>query len=240
MEGSGVFGSRSHEDLFSSAFEWNCNAGASRAGGSRRPDNDSVFSFGDKTFVQRGGDRPRKAVAIEKTLPCTLEDLYNGTTKKMKISRDVVGASGRKSTVEEVLTIVIKPGWKQGTKITYPEKGHDVEQGVIPADIIFTIEEKPHDFFKRRGDDLTVTLNISLAEALTGHTAQLATLDGRNLRVSIDSVISITHEEVVKGEGMPIQKGRGRKGNLILKFNIKIPKLTSEQKAGIRQLLTSS
>ncbi|XP_021830294.1 protein psi1-like [Prunus avium] len=219
MEGSGVFGSRSHEDVFSSGF------------------HEDVLGWNPFSV---GNNRPRKAAAIEKTLPCTLEDLYNGTTKKMKISRNVVGASGRKSTVEEVLPIEIKPGWKKGTKITFPEKGHDVERGVIPADIIFTIEEKPHDFFKRHGDDLTVTLNISLAEALTGHTAQLATLDGRNLRISIDSIISHTHEEVVKGEGMPIQKGRGKKGNLILKFNIKIPKLTSVQKAGIRQLLTSS
>lgn len=142
--------------------------------------------------------------------------------------------------MEEVLTIEIKPGWKNGTKITFPEKGHDVERGVIPADVIFIIDEKPHSFFKRDGDDLVVTQNISLAGALTGHTALMTTLDGRNLRVSIDSIIGPTHEEVVKGEGMPIQKEQGKKGNLILKFNIRIPKLTSEQKTGIKRLLTSS
>jgi DnaJ family protein B protein 4 len=36
----------------------------------------------------------RKAPRIERPLACTLEDLYNGTTKKTKISRDVLDADG--------------------------------------------------------------------------------------------------------------------------------------------------
>ncbi|CAN6724130.1 unnamed protein product [Malus baccata var. baccata] len=184
------------------------------------------------------GKGPRKAAAIVRTLPCTLEELYNGATKKLKISRDVLSASG-KSTVEEVLTIKIKPGWKKGTKITFQEKGPDTQRGVIPADIIFIVDEKPHSVFKRDGDNLIVTQKVSLADALAGYTAQLTALDGRNLRVSIDSVISQAHEEVVRGEGMPIQNEQSKKGNLIVKFSVKIPKLTSEQKTGIRMLLTS-
>ncbi|XP_061369217.1 uncharacterized protein LOC133312086 isoform X5 [Gastrolobium bilobum] len=107
----------------------------------------------------------------------------------------------RSTTVEEILTIEIKPGWKKGTKITFPEK----------------------------------------VEALTGYTVQLTTLDGRNLSVSINSIISPTYEEVIKGEGMPIPKEPSKKGNLKVKFNIKFPsRLTSEQKTGIKRLLTSS
>lgn len=143
------------------------------------------------------------------------------------------------TTVEEILTIEIKPGWKKGTKITFPEKGNE-QRGVIPADLVFIIDEKPHSLFKRDGNDLIVTQKISLAEALTGHTAQLTTLDGRSLTVTINSIISPTYEEVVKGEGMPIPKEPSKRGNLRVKFNIKFPtKLTSEQKAGIKNLLTS-
>ncbi|CAN6715572.1 unnamed protein product [Malus baccata var. baccata] len=170
------------------------------------------------------GNGPRKAATIKRTLPCTLDELYKGATKKLKISRDVLGVSGRKNTVEEVLTIEIKPGWKMGTKITFPEEGHDTRRGVIPADIVFIVDEKPHG-------------NISLAEALTGHTAQLTALDGRKLSVSIGSIISHTHEEVIIGEGMPIQKEQSKKGNLIVKFSVMFPKLTSEQKTSIRMLL---
>ncbi|XP_061343003.1 protein psi1-like isoform X3 [Gastrolobium bilobum] len=152
-----------------------------------------------------------------------------------------VGASGfrRPTTVEEILTIEIKPGWKKGTKITFPEKGNE-QRGVIPADLVFVIDEKPHSVFKRDGNDLVVTQKISLVEALTGYTAQLTTLDGRNLTIPINSVVSPTYEEVVKGEGMPIPKEPSKKGNLRIKFNIKFPsRLTSEQKSGIKRLLTS-
>ncbi|CAN6581448.1 unnamed protein product [Malus baccata var. baccata] len=245
------FNTRSPDDIFSeffgvSGFGGMPDMGGSRAGGSRAGGNQFQRSmFGEDIFAQfRGGAEPsaaapRKAAPIERTLPCTLEDLYKGTTKKMKISRDVPDASGRTTTVEEILTIEIKPGWKKGTKITFPEKGNE-QRGIIPADLVFIIDEKPHTLFKRDGNDLTITQKISLAEALTGYTAQLTTLDGRNLTVSITNIISPTYEEVVKGEGMPIPKEPSKKGNLRIKFNIKFPtKLTSDQKTNMKRLLTS-
>ncbi|GJY28209.1 hypothetical protein Tco_0403976 [Tanacetum coccineum] len=36
----------------------------------------------------------RKGAMIERTLPCSLEDLFMGSTKKMKISRDVSNGTG--------------------------------------------------------------------------------------------------------------------------------------------------
>lgn len=86
--------------------------------------------------------------------------------------------------------------------------------------------------------DLIVTQKISLVEALTGYTVQLTTLDGRTLTVPINSVISPTYEEVIKGEGMPIPKEPSKRGNLRIKFNIKFPsKLTTEQKSGLKRLI---
>lgn len=34
--------------------------------------------------------QPRKAPPIQSDLKCTLEELYSGTTKKMKISRNII------------------------------------------------------------------------------------------------------------------------------------------------------
>ncbi|KAL6956708.1 hypothetical protein U1Q18_013562 [Sarracenia purpurea var. burkii] len=245
------FNPRSADDIFSEFFGssspfggmGDMGMGGSRASASGFPRS----MFGDDIFAnlrggggEASGNVPRKGAAIERTLPCSLEDLYKGTTKKMKISRDVIDASGRPSTVEEILTIEIKPGWKKGTKITFPEKGNE-QRGVIPSDLVFIIDEKPHSVYKRDGNDLVATQKISLVEALTGYTAQLTTLDGRNLSVPINAIISPTYEEVVKGEGMPIPKEPSKKGNLRIKFNIKFPtRLTSEQKTGIKRLLTSS
>ncbi|CAI8601040.1 unnamed protein product [Vicia faba] len=200
---------------------------------------DDIFSsLRNATTGEGSGNVPRKSAPIERTLPCGLEDLYKGTTKKMKISRDVSDSSGRPTTVEEILTIEIKPGWKKGTKITFPEKGNE-QKGLIPADLVFIIDEKPHGVFKRDGNDLVVTQKISLVEALTGYTAQITTLDGRNLTVPVNTIISPSYEEVIKGEGMPIPKEPSKKGNLRIKFNVKFPsRLTSEQKTGIKRLLT--
>lgn len=79
-----------------------------------------------------------------------------------------------------------------------------------------------------------------MAEALTGVTVNLTTLDGRNLTIPVNNVINPNYEEVVPREGMPIRKDSSTRGNLRIKFIIKFPsRLTSEQKAGIKKLLGS-
>ncbi|MED6122508.1 hypothetical protein PIB30_040416 [Stylosanthes scabra] len=164
---------------------------------------------------------PRRAPPIENTLLCTLEELYKGTTKKMKISREVLDASGKVIPVEEILTIEIKPGWKKGTKVTFQEKGNQ-QPNVIAADVVFIIDEKPHNVFTRDGNDLVVKEEISLieAEAQSGYTVHLTTLDGRDLTISINNAIQPNYEEVVAGEGMPFPKDPSKRGDLRIKFNI--------------------
>eukprot|EP00897_Mesotaenium_endlicherianum_P004302 jgi/Mesen1/38/ME1089229C05695 len=141
--------------------------------------------------------------------------------------------------VEEILTIDVKPGWKKGTKITFPEKGNE-QPGTLPADLVFVVDEKPHDTFKRDGFDLVYTQKVALQDALGDYTVNLTTLDGRQLSVPVNEVISPGYEKVVPKEGMPIAKEPGKRGNLRLKFDVKFPpRLTQEQKAGIKQVLAS-
>ncbi|KAI5331235.1 hypothetical protein L3X38_021361 [Prunus dulcis] len=240
------FNPRNADDIFAEIFGFSSPMGGmgGGAGSGMRGTRSFGGLFGDDMFSSFGEGRPmtqapRKASPIEKRLPCSLEELYRGTTKKMKISREIADASGKTLPVEEILTIEIKPGWKKGTKITFPEKGN--EQGnVIPADLVFIIDEKPHSTFTRDGNDLVVTQKISLAEALTGYTVHLTALDGRTLAIPINNVIHPDYEEVVPKEGMPIPKDPSKKGNLRIKFNIKFPsRLNSEQKAGIKKLLAA-
>ncbi|CAI0627681.1 unnamed protein product, partial [Linum tenue] len=139
--------------------------------------------------------------------------------------------------VEEILKIDIKPGWKKGTKITFPEKGNQ-EPGVRPADLIFVVDEKPHALFKRDGNDLVVHRKVSLLEALSGKTVELTTLDGRFLTVPVDEVIKPGHEVVIANEGMPISKEPNNRGDLRIKFDVKFPsRLTAEQKSDLKRVL---
>ncbi|PWA56537.1 chaperone DnaJ [Artemisia annua] len=179
----------------------------------------------------------KKAPAVEKVVMCGLGELCRGVDKKMKISRTVVSASGQIRTVEEILTIEIKPGWKKGTKVTFPEKGNQ-EPGIIAADLIFIIDEKPHEVFTREGNDLIINQEIPLIEALTGKTIDLTTLDGRNLLIPVTEIVKPGYELIVPNEGMPISKEPRKKGNLIIKFDVRYPKrLTSEQKSDLKRVL---
>lgn len=123
------------------------------------------FSFGGHPGHQT--QMPRKKTQdppIEHELFVTLEEIAAGTTKKMKISRKVLNPDNRTTRTEDkVLTIDIKPGWKQGTKITFPREG-DQSPTSIPADIIFIIKDKPHPTFRRDGADLIYTAKINLKD----------------------------------------------------------------------------
>ncbi|RID50770.1 hypothetical protein BRARA_H01477 [Brassica rapa] len=245
------FNPRSADDLFAEIFGFSNPFGGGGGGGAGGSGGQRFSSrmFGDDmygSFGEGGGGgsmhhhhhgAARKVAPIENKLPCSLEDLYKGTTKKMKISREIVDVSGKVMQTEEILTIGVKPGWKKGTKITFPEKGNE-HPGVIPADLVFIIDEKPHPVFTREGNDLIVTQKVSLADALTGYTVNLTTLDGRMRTIPVTNVIHPEYGEVVPKEGMPLQKDQTKKGNLILKFNIKFPaRLSAEQKAGFKKLL---
>ena len=64
---------------------------------------------------------------------------------------------------DKILTITVKPGWKAGTKITFPREG-DQGPNTIPADIVFILKDKPHPRFERVGNDLIYTATIQLGE----------------------------------------------------------------------------
>ena len=108
--------------------------------------------------------RKRQDPAIVHNLQVNLEDVYKGTTKKMKITRKVLNLDRRSVRPEDkVLTIDIKPGWKAGTKVTFPKEG-DQTPNNIPADIVFVIKDKPHPVFVRDGSDLKYKAKIGLRE----------------------------------------------------------------------------
>ena len=59
----------------------------------------------------------------------------------------------------------------------------DERPGTTAADLVFNIEEKPHQKFSREGNDLVYNAKLPLVDALCGATVHLTTLDGRPLTV---------------------------------------------------------
>ncbi|XP_059459987.1 uncharacterized protein LOC132189321 [Corylus avellana] len=238
------FNPRNAEDIFAEFFGSSpFGFGSSGPGRSMRfqSDGSGIFGgFGGSENIFRSyseGSVPKKPPPVESKLPCSLVELYSGSTRKMKISRTLVNANGRQVPETEILTIDVKPGWKRGTKITFPDKGNE-QHNQLPADLVFVIDEKPHDIYKRDGNDLIVNHRVSLAEALGGTTVNLTTLDGRSLSIPVTDIVNPGYEVVVAREGMPIVKEPGNRGDLRIKFEVKFPtRLTPEQKAGLKRAL---
>ncbi|CBN75376.1 Heat shock protein 40 [Ectocarpus siliculosus] len=177
----------------------------------------------------------RQAPPVEHCLNLSLEELYQGSSKRMRITKKT---STGEAQVDK--TITIKPGWKNGTKITYKQEG-DEQPGMLPADIVFVIKTKPHPRFTREDHDLICTVIITLEQALTGFTIPIDTLDGRKVMVTEPGLSTSSQETVVRGEGMPSQKDQRVRGNLTVRYRVEfpLPAKTEAEKRRRRQAVES-
>ena len=201
--------------------------GGPRAGGARS---------GSSPFMRKREPEPETTV-VEKPLPVSLEDLYNGCTKKLKVQRKTFDRqTGKQSVEDKILSVPIKKGLKAGSKIKYPDMGDQVEGGV--QDLHFIVKEKPHPLFTRDGDDLRHTVEIDLKEALTGWKRTVTTIDGKQLTVSSGGPTQPTFEERYPGQGMPSSKKPTQRGDFIVSVKIKYPtSLTTDQKNKLKEIL---
>lgn len=218
-------------NMFGPGFGGHPMGGGNRHGAARSHTMHGSPSGGRKT----GGGGMRQDTAIEHDLYVTLEELLKGTTKKMKITRAVIGPDGARRKEDKVLTINVKPGWKAGTKITFQKEG-DQNHNSVPADIVFIIKDKTHPLFKRDGSDIKYTAKISLREALTGTSVSVPTLTGEKipLRMAAGDIIKPTTFRRITNQGLPHPKEPNRRGDLIVAFDIKFPDSLPE---GTRQIL---
>lgn len=175
---------------------------------------------------------------IERDLYLTLEEIYHGCIKKMKISRRVMHDDGHTSSIrDKILTIVVKKGWQEGTKVIFKQEG-DQGPNNTPADIVFIVRDKPHPRFKRNGLNLIYVADIPLGKALIGYWVDIHTLDDRILHVPITDIVRPGFVKVVPGEGMPQTHAPSEKGDLHIHFNVEVPKtLTPAQKKTIGKTL---
>lgn len=170
-------------------------------------------------------------------LSCSLEELYNGATRKMKVKR---ASQTLTREPEAVLEVNIKPGWKAGTKVSFAGEGDEIGNTGTAQDVVFIIREKKHPIFTREGSNLLHNAKIPLVDALTGFKIDIPTLDSQSriLRVSVRDMVTPTYTKVVKGEGMPSSKASGTKGDLVITFDIVYPSAVSEeQKEQLRKVL---
>ncbi|KAK2004477.1 DnaJ domain-containing protein [Colletotrichum falcatum] len=248
----GGFNFSSADDVFAEFMRSGAAGGMGGGGGGGMDDFADIFSsFGGG--AQRGagrsqrmrtgfGDVPRprestpEVTTVERPLPLTLEELFRGVTKKMKIKRKTFDETGKRMTTDTVLEVPIKPGLKKGSKIKFKGVGDQEEGG--QQDLHFIVEEKPHPLFVREDNDLIHTVDLELKEALTGWKRTVTTIDGKQLNLDKNGPTQPGSTDRYPGLGMPISKKPGTRGDFIIKYNVKFPTtLTAAQKEKLREIL---
>uniref|UniRef100_A0A3P8U0T7 Zgc:122979 n=1 Tax=Amphiprion percula TaxID=161767 RepID=A0A3P8U0T7_AMPPE len=132
------------------------------------------------------------------------------------------GGLPRGQSEEKVLNVVVKKGWKSGTKITFPREGDETPNNT-PADITFILRDKEHTQYKRDGSNIVYTAKITLKEALCGCTVNVPTLDNRMMPLPCSDVIKPGAVRRLRGEGLPLPKSPSQRGDLVVEFQVLFP-----------------
>lgn len=186
--------------------------------------------FDDDDFAPPPRRGPQELPPMILNISCSLEDLFFGNTKNLKVTRNRNGKPD-----ELVIPLEVKPGWRDGTKVTYPGEG-DIIPGHPAQDLVFVIKERKHSKYERDDDDLILKMDISLNQALTGFEINEKGIDGNPLDIVVNRVITPKTELRYPNLGMPNKNGS--RGVLIVKFNIIFPEdLDEDQKDIIKATL---
>lgn len=149
---------------------------------------------------------------------CSLEEIHNGVTKRLRIHR-IEGGSTTGERTPHTIEAVIQPGMKEGTKMTF--KGHgDHLPDRNPQDVVLTLREKPHERFRRSGADLLVELSLDAAQS--GSTT-IRGVDGRIVTVPIPELVRHKSQVSVAGAGLPERRNgalTGSRGALRVTYNL--------------------
>ncbi|MDX1608158.1 MAG: molecular chaperone DnaJ [Candidatus Spechtbacterales bacterium] len=131
---------------------------------------------------------------------------------------------GRVQDTKKV-TVEIPAGIGDGNTIHVEGAGEVGENG-IAGELYLRVNIKPHDVFKRRGQDLYNSVDIKLSQAVLGDKIKVKTIDGK-VELKIPKGTQSGELIRMKGKGMPKLRGRGS-GDQYVEVNVEIPKKPSK------------
>lgn len=128
---------------------------------------------------------------------------------------------------EETVSIKIPAGVVDGMQLKVSGKGNDAPGDGIPGDLLVAIEERPHEFLQREGDNLHYDLYISFSEAVLGSSKEIETVTGK-VRIKIESGVQSGKILRLRNKGIPSINGYGT-GDLLVHINVWTPKSVSKE-----------
>lgn len=196
--------------------------GSSAGGYNFEGDSGEFSDFFESLFGNRGSGR-RSASAYKgqdytAELHLSLRDA--ATTHKQTLS-----VNGKN------IRITVPAGVADGQVIKLPKQGGKGSNNAPDGDlyITFIVEEDP--LFKRKGDDLYVTVSLNLYTAILGGETMVDTLDSK-VKLKVKAGTQNETKVRLKGKGFPVYKKEEQYGDLYITYSIEIPTdLTEEQKS---------
>jgi curved DNA-binding protein len=183
--------------------------------------------FGRGGFTGRGS-QPGPGVAgmsakppdQESEIEVSFNDAMAGAEKELTIRE-----TGRERTIR----VRIPPGVGDGGKVRLRGQGAQTP-GLDPGDLVLTVRVGEHPLFRRDGDDLHITVPVTLAEAWRGASIKLPTPFGE-VSLKVPARVQSDAKLRLKGRGVP--RRDGTKGDLYAHVSIRLP--TSHDHAKIEQ-----
>ncbi len=132
--------------------------------------------------------------------------------------------------VRRKLKIKIPAGIEDMARLRIEGEGEPGEAGAHHGDLYVVVHIKPHEFFRREGNDILCDIDITFSQAALGDEIEVPALD-RMAKLKIHPSTQTHTVFKLKGEGIPYLNS-SRRGNLYVRVIVKTPeKITPEMKA---------
>ena len=137
------------------------------------------------------------------------------------------------------LTVSIPAGIDNGERIALRGQGCDGRNGGPTGDLIISVAVKSHPVFERNGVTVSCEVPLTVAEATLGAEIDVPTLEG-NVKYTIPEGTQPGTAFTLRGKGIPYINNPNRRGDLIFRTAVEIPKgLTDKQKAAMKAFADS-
>ena len=176
----------------------------------------------------RGGQyqpRPARGQDLEHPVEITLEEAFHGTQR-------VLSMDNRRIEVK------IPAGVRSGSKVRVAGEGYPGAAGGSAGDLFLVVQVLPHPAFERKGDDLQTDAPISLYTAVLGGEVLVTTLTGK-ATLSIPAGTQPGQIFRLRGQGMPNLREPDKRGNLLVKVQVRLPRQLSDQERQLFQELAN-
>ncbi len=158
----------------------------------------------------------------------------NGTGK---IENDCPTCHGEGTvTRTETVEFRIKPGTRDGQRIRLQGKGNAGVNGGSPGDLFLIVRTGTHPVFTRQGDDIHLTVPVTVAEASLGAKVEVPTIDGR-AQLKIPPGTQSGQKLRMRERGVESAQHPGQRGDEIVTVSVAVPHLNDERSREIMREL---